>query len=647
MLCAVKLTAFAKRLIVIGFVALSGLAIDYISARAEIQLVPLTPHPEKINSVVFSQDGALLLSGGDQTLKLWDARNGRLIRTFNGPSAGVESVDFSPDGRFVVSGDLDHAVRLWDAATGQLLQTFHGHEDQVDTVRFSHDGSKIASGGIDKTIRLWDVESRRALQVFRGHKESVTSVVFSPNDQELVSGSFDWTIKLWNVSTAKLLHSFPSPCGINSLSFLAGDKQIICGTDTGADNSLMITDLKTSKTVKQNLKSDMGVGSLVMTRDASKIIFAQYSYQGNYSSVAILDANAWKITRTLPSASTKIESLAVSPSGDRIVVGGNGPLEMWNVETGQLVRRLGHLGQDIGPFAFWPNGSLAISAKTFRSLVVWDWILGRPLRAFVVSAYPKEVAISSDGTRVLVASENELQLFDLRDGGLLRTFSGHQGVIRSIAISLDNSKVVSADEDHFVRLWDTDTGKAIHGFSFPADSGASCAVALSHDGRRLLCESSRQRTVWDLASARTIGTFVDNSNPHATLSDEAVNSAVWSLDGTHVLSARGNSILLWDVRSGRNIRAFSEHAGTVNSVALSPDGSRFISGSDDKTVKMWDLVSNASVITFHGHLDSVVQVAFSADGQHVLSGSSDRTIKLWDVKGILLATLLTVEGAWQ
>ncbi|MDJ0539738.1 MAG: WD40 repeat domain-containing protein, partial [Microcystis sp. M53603_WE2] len=116
-----------------------------------------------------------------------------------GHDSAVTSVNFSPDGKTLVSGSDDKTIKLWNVETGQKLHTLKGHDGTVYSVNFSPDGKTLVSGSDDGTIILWDVETGKEIRTLKGHDGSVYSVNFSPDGKTLVSGSDDGTIILWDV----------------------------------------------------------------------------------------------------------------------------------------------------------------------------------------------------------------------------------------------------------------------------------------------------------------------------------------------------------------------------------------------------------------------------------------------------------------
>src|SRR5262245_2966780 len=165
-----RLCSLLRYVIALSLVLIAVAQNAVAQERPKLEVVPQIPHWE-ISSVIFSPDGHRVLSGGDNTLKLWDVGTGALLRTFEGDSNG----GFSPDGLRVLSGSHDKTLKLWDASSGALLRTFEGHSNRVASVAFSPDGSRVLSGSVDKTLKLWDATSGTLLRTFEGHSSWVNS----------------------------------------------------------------------------------------------------------------------------------------------------------------------------------------------------------------------------------------------------------------------------------------------------------------------------------------------------------------------------------------------------------------------------------------------------------------------------------------
>ena len=121
-------------------------------------------HQQEVYSLDFSLDGRLIVSGsGDKTVRIWDMIEGtsKLLTFDDGNSLindhGVTSVAISPNGQFVAAGSLGNIVGIWDVNTAQLVERLRGHRDSVYSVAFTSDGKGLVSGSLDKTLKYWDV----------------------------------------------------------------------------------------------------------------------------------------------------------------------------------------------------------------------------------------------------------------------------------------------------------------------------------------------------------------------------------------------------------------------------------------------------------------------------------------------------------
>lgn len=151
----------------------------------------------------------------------------------------------------------------------------------------------------------------------------------------------------------------------------------------------------------------------------------------------------------------------------------------------------------------------------------------------------------------------------------------------------------------------------------------------------LLLAICGQQDVFGLPAAAKMGN-TQSDNPDIVLQlghASEVRSAAFSPDGNFILSgARDNSMKLWNVASGKEIRTFHGHQGDVFSVAFSTDGRYALSSSLDKLVKLWDISTGNEIRSFDDHDHAVYGVAFSPDGKLALSGSWDKSAIIREIE---------------
>jgi WD40 repeat protein len=195
-------------------------------------LLTLRGHGKGVNAAAFTPDGSRIVSGGIWDvapnaatgfgkLRFWNAETGELIRTIDAHHEAIEALAISPDGTRVATGSsLDpvsfgrlyqiETIRLWDAATGTLIRTFGGPTVPVQALAFSPDGGRLLSGSDDNLVRLWDAASGKLIRTFDGHSGAVTTVAFSADGTRVVSGSADGTLRIWAADTGELLATLMS-----------------------------------------------------------------------------------------------------------------------------------------------------------------------------------------------------------------------------------------------------------------------------------------------------------------------------------------------------------------------------------------------------------------------------------------------------
>jgi len=167
-------------------------------------------HHQSVNSLDFSHDGSFIVSGsGGGEVRIWNM-NTRESKVFPIDDLGhVECVAVSPDDRFVAAV-FNRVVYIWDLETRTLIDSLRGHDSWVNSVAITPDGKGLVSCSADKTLKYWEFSAAlsdthetgrqfsKCMQDFTGHRAEVFSVAISHDGQWIVSGSADRGVQFWD-----------------------------------------------------------------------------------------------------------------------------------------------------------------------------------------------------------------------------------------------------------------------------------------------------------------------------------------------------------------------------------------------------------------------------------------------------------------
>jgi WD40 repeat protein/serine/threonine protein kinase len=182
-----------------------GLSLRIWDARTGKVFLPLEKvHEDMVHSLALSPDGRLLATAAhDMTVRIRDAETGKLIHTLK-HDGRLTSVAFSPDGRLLASAGMEGIVRIFETSSWAEVRIFPGHKRWIWCVRFSPDGRRLASVGNDAIVHLWDVNSGQEVRALHGHTDCIECVAFRPDGKQIATASWDGTIKIWDAATEEV-----------------------------------------------------------------------------------------------------------------------------------------------------------------------------------------------------------------------------------------------------------------------------------------------------------------------------------------------------------------------------------------------------------------------------------------------------------
>jgi WD40 repeat protein len=355
----------------------------------------------------------------------------------------------------------------------------------------------------------------------------------------------------------------------------------------------------------------------------------QRALTGSYDeTIKLWDIASGQLLKSYGAHSSHVASVAFSPDGQSFVSGDeDGTLKVWAIQEG--APRLTCPAHELGvtSVAFSPDGHSALSGGNDNKLKLWDFAQCQPLKTFVGHSLPiAAIAISPDGKMaVSAANEGTLKLWDIGTERLLRNLVGHAGFVYSVTFSPDGTKILSGGTDTSLRLWETSTGKLVRTMrDIPSEIHS---VQFSPDGALGITGSDVALQTWDLASGKPLRTV------RPTVGNWMMIKSVARLpDALHVLvGGEDRTLRMFDLNSGRLLRAFGTRLNWNTSVAFLPDGLTAVAGGSSASVTKWSLESGRPVGAFNTSSGGDALVAVSPDGLLVAAGKLN-SVTVWDAK---------------
>ncbi|ONI88740.1 hypothetical protein ALI22I_17250 [Saccharothrix sp. ALI-22-I] len=497
--------------------------------------------------------------------------------------------------RYLDQEQFPHLRTLWATrGSDQLIHTLSGHTAPAGAVAVTPDGSRVITGSDDGTARVWDLTTGRELHTLTGHTTPVGAVAVTSDGFRAITGADDGTVRAWDLMTGQEIHTLTG--------YVAPTEAMARATN--------------------------GNRAMALASDGSRVIIGSED-----GTVRVWDLTTGRELRILTGHTGPVQAVAVTPDGTHAITGSNGDktARVWDLATGEVTHTLteGHTAP-IHAVSLTPDGTLAITsshsddgAYTGTSRV-WDLTTGEVTHT-LTEGHPvavQAVALTPDGSRAITGgSDGTVCVWDLAGNQEPYALTSHTTMVRAVALTPDGTHAITSSQDAGPRVWDLTTNRE-----------RQIATSYTRQVIKVVLIPNRpQAIVVPLGNTVAIRDLDTGQELYTVISDHGwVGGVAATPEGAHAIAVFGDTPITWDPEKGQPL-GLTGHTDIVTAVAVTPDGSRAVTGSQDATARVWDLATGRELHILTGHAAPVGAVAVTSDSSRVITGSDDGTAWVWDL----------------
>ena len=557
-----------------------------------------------IDAVDWAPDGKTILFGAptDKSVVIRDVATGKERCTIP-LTAGVSSALFSPGGNQVVTS-AGYLVQVWDAGTGKQIVSIDAHLGAI-RAQMTPDGRKVATAGLDGWAHLYDIrDGKEILRIKNRSVGSLYTLAISSDGSKFASGNDGNTALIWDIATGSTLHELKGhTSGICSVAFSPDGKRFAAGS---WDCSVIVWDTATGSQVSTLRGHTGAINSIRFSPDSKRVVTASSD-----TSIKVWDVESGNRLQDLRGHRSAVLSMALSPDGHEILTGSDdGTVKLWDANAAPGAAVAPRRATENIPLVNQPSVAEFENKRSSKL----------PFRLFGIGVTPPPV--SADGLLALRQIGTTVEVWQVRTGIRQSVIEGSHAV-GSFAISNDDRQIATGNRDGSVQTWDALPGKLLRtlvGHSVPAS-----VIAFSENGSFLVSGSAdATAAVWSTANGRELHTLKGHTSEITAISIQCGGTRI-------VTGSRDGSAIVWDATVGRKLSALAGQADKVAwALHLTPNGRYAVTTMGQPT--LWNTMSGDKIATLAGIGSFWNIVTFSPDSRRILVGSTDGVANMYDVE---------------